>query len=138
MINQGTIHALNGGRFSVNAGAFVNAGQLTPGNPPKVLNVNGTYTQLVAGVLNIHIGGTTPGTEFSQIKTTGKVGLDGTLNLTRINGYDPNLGDTFLIMTYASATGQFAVINGLDIGHGKRFAPNYGATDLTLTVLPSP
>lgn len=79
-----------------------------------------------------------PDREFSQVQTAGKVGLDGTLNLTLINGCEPNLGDIFPVMTCASATGLFAVIKGLGIGNGKRFAPSYGTTGLTLTVLPSP
>ena len=136
VINQGTVQALNGGKLAM-AGSNINSAQLTPGNPPQLLNITGTFTQQVAGTLNIHIGGTTPGTEFSQVTTTGAVGLDGTLNLTRINGYEPNLGDTFAIMTYPSATGQFSRINGLEIGNGKRFDLSYGATGLTLTVVPS-
>ena len=137
LINQGTIEALNGGKFFVVAGAFVNAGHLTPGNPPQLLNITGGahYTQLVAGVLNIHIGGTTPGTGFSQLNATGDVGLDGTLNLTLINGFHPNVDDTFEIMTFPSRSGQYATTNGLDIGNGRTFQVNYSATNVVLTVV---
>jgi hypothetical protein len=135
--NAGTVQAIGRGVLAIQS-PMVNSGTLTPGNPAEVLNVSGSYAQLVTGVLNIHIGGSTPGTEFSQVKTTDGAGLDGTLNLILLNGYEPNLGDTFLIMTYPSATGRFATINGLDIGNGKRFDLSYGATGLTLTVVPIP
>src|SRR2546430_13568661 len=45
--------------------------------------------------------------------------LDGTINLRLINGYVPNLGDTFDVLTYGSRIGSFTTITGLSIGGGK-------------------
>jgi hypothetical protein len=140
-INEGTMQAANGGSLLVSWGSLVNAGELTPGNPPQPLNivgtlsVGGTYTQQVGGVLHLHIGGTTPGTEFSRLNATRHVALDGTLSLALINSFEPNLGDTFEIMTFASRTGQFATVTGSDIGNGKMFQTDYTATNVVLTVV---
>jgi hypothetical protein len=132
--NAGTVQAIGGGMLAIQS-AMVNSGALTPGNPPQLLNVTGTFTQQVAGALNIHIGSTTPGTGFSQVKATGGVGLDGTLNLTLINSFVPSLGATFEIMTFASRSGQFATINGLTFAVGKQFLATYTPTNLTLQVV---
>jgi hypothetical protein len=132
--NQGTIQALNGGYVFLR-GALVNSGQLTPGNPPQVLTVDGSCAQLAPGVLYIHLGGTTPGTGFSQLQATGAVTLGGTLDLTLVNGFDPNPGDAFEIVTSPAITGQFTAINGLSLSGGKTFQPVYTATNLTLQVI---
>ena len=39
--------------------------------------------------------------------------LGGALDIVLINGYRPNLGDTFSVLTCGSRTGTFATINGL-------------------------
>jgi hypothetical protein len=136
ILNQGTIAGLNGGRFDTYSGIFINAGQLTPGNPPQLMTINGgTFTQQVTGVLNMHIGGTTPGTGYTQIKSTGGVGLDGTLNLILVNGFAPSIDDTFELMKFAAESGVFAAITGTDIGGGKFFQVNYTATNVLLTVV---
>jgi LysM repeat protein len=51
------------------------------------------------------------------------------------NGFTPNLGARFAIMTVGSRSGQFATIQGLDIGNDKRFQVTYSATGVTLDVV---
>jgi hypothetical protein len=51
------------------------------------------------GVLEIELGGTTPGTEHDQVNSHSKLELDGTLAVTLINDFMPSLGDTFEILT---------------------------------------
>ena len=65
------------------------------------------------------------------------VTLDGTLNVVLVDGYVPPIGTTIDIVSYSpgSLTGQFAVINGLDIGNGTSFSPTYTDNALVLEVV---
>ena len=54
----------------------------------------------------------------------------------RGGGFSPNVGDTFAIMTFASHSGDFATVKGLDIGGGKRFDRTFTATEMILEVVP--
>jgi RHS repeat-associated protein len=113
-------------------GNFINASQLTPGNMPGILTITGKYTQTSAGVLNIEIGGTTIGTQFDQLDIQGSATLDGTLNITLINGFGPAFGQTFPIMSFASSTGAFSTVNGLTVGFQTLFTVNQTATSFVL------
>jgi hypothetical protein len=123
------------GVLTVTSTTFRNGGQLNPGSSPAVFTITGAYTQLASGTINVEIGGLTAGTQFDQIKISAAATLAGVLNLSRIGGYEPNLGDAFDVLTYSSRVGTFTTINGLSIGNGKKFSPTYGATKLTLTVV---
>jgi hypothetical protein len=124
------------GILSVSGVTFRNGGQLNPGSSPAVFSIIGALNQLASGVVNTEIGGLTAGTQFDQVTVSAAANLTGTLNITRINGYEPNLNDTFDVLTYASRTGTFTTINGLSIGNGKKFNPTYSTNKLTLTVVP--
>lgn len=111
-----------------------NAGQVNPGGSAGILNVTGNYTQSASGVLNIEIGGLNAGSEHDRHAITGTATLAGTLNISLINSYVPNLGDSFVIMTFASRSGDFATYNGLMQANGLTFTANFSATALTLEV----
>src|SRR5262249_8538403 len=74
----------------------------------------------------------TPGTLFDQVNISGAATLDGTLNVGRLNGYLPNSGDTFKVLSFGSRSGQFATITGLALGNSADLRANYSATDVTL------
>src|SRR5262249_18207717 len=59
--------------------------------------------------------------------------LDGTLNVSLINGFSPTPPQSFQILTFGSRTGDFATKNGLDLGGGKYLVAAHSASDLTLT-----
>lgn len=70
------------------------------------------YTQLATGVMDVQIGGTTVGTQYSQLSVTGTVTLGGTLNATLINNFKPVTGDQFTIINAPSGlTGTFATVH---------------------------
>lgn len=126
---------LNGGQLIGN-GTFLgpirnNGGTVAPGFSPGKITINGNYTQGVNGVLNIEIGGNTPGTGYDQIRVNGTAVLDGTLNITLINGYQPTPGDFFEIIDPNAVSGAFSQINA----PGLTMQSNYSAAGITLTVL---
>jgi hypothetical protein len=114
------------------------------------MTVVGNYSQ-PTGVLNIGIGGPTPGTEYDQLNITGTTGaptpldsgqadLGGTLNITLVNGSVPSVGDTFQIINYNPFVGDFQTSNGLEFGPSDQycFIVTYNSTNVTLTVANAP
>jgi len=113
----------------INANVLNNA-EVDVGQPgsPGVLTIVGDFTQTSGGTLVIEIGGLNPGTDFDQLDVTGQATLDGTLTVTLINGFQPNPGDSFTVLTFGSGTGTFATING----DGPLFTPKFDPADVTL------
>ena len=122
------------GTINVSGASFVNAGSIRPGLSAGILNITGDLP-VGTGSVGIEIGGLVVGSEYDQLNTPGIATLDtATLNISLVDLFQPNLGDTFTIMTFGSHDGEFAVINGLDAGNGLVFEPTYHATSLVLTV----
>ncbi|MCX7417981.1 MAG: cadherin domain-containing protein, partial [Planctomycetia bacterium] len=119
-------------------GNLRNASQVNPGTSPGSLDVSGDYSQTADGILNIEIGGTTPITQFDQINIVGSASLNGTLNVSLIDPFVPNVADAFQIMTFGSHTGDFATKNGLTITSTLNFDPQFNVPGLLLDVNGSP
>ncbi len=100
-----------------------------------VLTVTGSYSQQASGVLDVAIGGTTVGSQYSQMLVSNGVSLDGTLTIKLINSFVPTVGDTFTILTGSAVTGQFTKVNGSSINSGEHFEVSYTPTAVTLTVV---
>ncbi|MGH7140766.1 MAG: autotransporter outer membrane beta-barrel domain-containing protein, partial [Pirellulales bacterium] len=128
--NTGTVAAEGGGVLSLSNLVSPMAGTLTAG-AGGVLTVNGALTIDPTGVVNVDLGGTAA-TQFGQIDITGAASLGGTLDLTLVNGYQPASGDALKIMTFASESGTFAMLNGSTISANLVWAPMYDEQDLTL------
>ncbi len=116
-----------------------NAGQVVPGGTGAAgtLTINGTYTQTAAGALDIAIGGTTAGSQYSELAVSGAATLGGTVNVGLIGGFQPALGNTFEPLTFASYTGNFGFYNGIVLGNRLLLDPALDPTNLTLTVQPA-
>ena len=66
----------------------------------------------------------------------GTLGIAGSLTVTLSNpGYRPTQGTQFEIMTFASYTGIFAAMSGLDLGNRLQLVPAYTNNALTLTAV---
>lgn len=151
--NEGSMRAVNGGRIYANAdtgiaalGVWTNAGSIYVGKSSSfvVYNVSDGFTQTAEGSISVELGGTltadrgivhlgNPSTGSSTVFVT----LDGTLNVVLVDGYVPPVGTTIDIVSYSPGllTGQFALINGLDIGNGTVFQPTYTNSALVLEVV---
>ena len=70
-----------------------------------------------------------------MLAVSGTADFDGSLNISLINNFTPQLGDTFVISTYTSQTGTFATVNAPALAGGLVFQPTYGTNNLTLTVV---
>jgi T5SS/PEP-CTERM-associated repeat protein len=129
-----------GGRLGVIdfQGTLTNqGGVLAPGELVGTTVVSG-YNQQVGGMLEIGIGGTTPGTGFDRlIVTTGNAFLNGKLDLQPSFGFTPVLGDTFLIVDVLNGSrfGAFASVLGADLGSGLGFDVIYSSSGVMLEIV---
>jgi hypothetical protein len=84
--------------------------------------------------LNVSIGGTTVGTQYSQLKVTGTASLGGTLTVGLVNSFTPTIGQTFTILSAHSISGTFTN-STIAINSGEQFDVSYTSTGVVLTVV---
>ena len=121
-------------------GNLQSSGVVTPGDSSTatgILKDTGTFTQTSTGTLDISIGGTTAGTKYDELNPA-TASLNGTLNISLINGFVPTVGSTFDIMNFNSESGTFATVNGLSINSNEHFSITYQGKDVLLTVVSGP
>jgi hypothetical protein len=135
-VSGGTVQGRGMLAAVVTSSATVVAGDST--TKAGKLTIAGTYTQKSTGVLDIAIGGTIAGSQYSQVAVSNGVRLGGTLNIKRTGGFTPAIGDVFTILTGSAVTGQFATVNGLSINSSEHFEITFGATSVRLTVVSGP
>jgi hypothetical protein len=116
--------ALNGSGTVITNVSFTQAGTISPGFSPGLLNFN----SLPSGTTNTYIelqGTATPGTDYDQIAVAGAGVADGVLNLSFLGGFNPSAGDEFTIMTCNPCSGTFASISSPSV------APNTWELDMS-------
>jgi hypothetical protein len=99
---------LNGGQFNFLGGTLhVNAfngnllnegGTLAPGHSAGATAISGNYTQRADAALEIEIGGILPG-QWDMLAIAGNASLNGALEVKLIDGFEPVLGNSFMILT---------------------------------------
>jgi uncharacterized repeat protein (TIGR01451 family)/CSLREA domain-containing protein len=106
---------LNGGvlRAQGQIGGNVNnvAGRVQPGASPGQIDIFGTYTQGAAGILDIEVGGLSPGVNSDFLFVSGAANIDGVLNVLNA-GYPLTAPATLDFLNSDSGlSGTFAVTN---------------------------
>ncbi len=131
--NRGSIVA-NGGTIAFGAGLtnaasgriggdgtmatnLVNPGLVAPGNSPGILTIQGNYTQTASGILEIEVGGLTPGVGHDRLDVipdanpgSGVATLAGRLTVPLINGFAPAVNDEITFLNASSIVGEFNAI----------------------------
>lgn len=131
-VNEGTLSAANGDGISAYfAGPM--AGTISAGSG-STADVEGNLTLAPTATINVELGGFGSTTPYGRIVVNGAASLAGTLNFALAPGYQPAVGDSFKILTFGSAQGQFNVIKGANLPNGRVLTPVYGPQDLTLVV----
>jgi hypothetical protein len=141
------------GTVKINSGQYLGAGAITGavslgGTTAAIFNIgdtgkatavkiSSTYTQLSTGKLTASIGGTTAGTQYSQLQVKGAATLAGTLGATLVSAFSPTVGETFTVLTASSVTGAFSNTT-IAINASEHFAISYTATGVVLTVASGP
>jgi len=127
--NNGTLRASGGNIRAFES--WMNNGAIEVGAGKK-FEAHSGLTLATTSEVTVDIGASA---SFGLIEVTGNANLNGTLTLNLTNGFDPGLGESFVIMTYGNAAGTFDTVNGTAIGGSKAFSVDIGATSITLTVV---
>lgn len=117
---------------------FVDGYELGPG--PKSVYFAGNVLFGSAATLEIELAGTSAQdpVEFDQLVIAEDLTLSGALDVLLIDGFMPELGDEFLIVTFGSVAGDFDTYSGLDLGGGLWLEPSFTSHGLVLTTVPEP
>jgi hypothetical protein len=121
-------------------GTVINSGTIHPGDSPGILTFAAGYVTNNPGAeFDVDIAGTTPGTQYSQAISGGAgVWLENMgLNVKFDDGFVPALGDSFVIWTNASISGEFSSLSGLQASPNVRLVPQYTANAVVLVAEPS-
>ena len=115
------------GRFTIKnghnlttSGAFHNAGTLGVG-VSSTFTASGDYTQSATAAVHVDIGGSPVSGQFGRIISSSSAALDGSLNVSLVNGFGPSQGQSYPILAFASHGGTFAATTGLHIGQVQIF-----------------
>lgn len=127
-VGQASVHLLE------NTGATVAPG-LSAGKLTITGNSGGNYTQGAGGTLEIELGGLLPGAQHDQLVVAGTATLDGTLRVMPLNGFVPQVGQQFTILTCGARAGTFASV--VAVGGGS-YEAQYSPTSVVLTVTAAP
>jgi autotransporter-associated beta strand protein len=115
-----------------------NGGEVSPGDAlgvPGLLAVADNYMQTRGATLVIQIGGAGAG-QISVLNVLGNANLNGFIDPVLLNGFVPNVGQSFTFMNYASLTGSFFGIQNQVFDHGrKRWLVTYNPTGAVLSAV---
>jgi hypothetical protein len=112
LITSNCITLTNSATLSGNStinGNLINAGTLSPGNSPGTYTINGDYTATSAAVHNFEVAGTISSL-YDVLNVSGNASLNGTLNVSIINGFTPST-DHDLPIIAGTINGTFETVN---------------------------
>ena len=108
---------------------YNNGGLVSPGESIGRIQA-GDYNQDGAGTLAVELGGAGIGS-YDELVITGQAKLMGTLTVTLANGFTPQAGQVFNILTSGTRLGTFDTVTGTT--HGSvLLVPEYHATGVRL------
>lgn len=153
-LNGGTVDSqaivVTGGSISGHGSAIgnidieegeISPGGLGPGNSAGILFVEGIFAQRAGATMRIEIGGLEPGDEFvdpqfDNLVVDGSVVIDGTLDVSLIEGFDPQANDAFEIITSTDGfDGMFSAANWPELDPGLRWGVESDGYFFTLEVV---
>jgi len=91
-------------------GNVQNSGTVAPGDSPGILTIDGDYSQVSAGVLEIEIGGLDRGNQYDALVVTGTAAFGATLRVLLTSSYTPVIGHQFDILDWTYRTGAFTTL----------------------------
>jgi autotransporter-associated beta strand protein len=115
------------------AGQVTNNGTITPGVNTGTLNIGGTYTQGIGGKLEIELASISV---HDRLVVNSTAVLAGNLTVVLTNGFTPQAGDTFTVLTALLGLGgtQFATTNLPALPGSLGWSVNYSTNSVRLSV----
>ncbi|MEK7756912.1 MAG: dockerin type I domain-containing protein [Planctomycetota bacterium] len=121
------------GTGTITASVSNNGGVVRPGLNAGLLSIVGNYTQGPGTGLQIEIGGPVAGTQFDVLSVSATATLAGDLNVVLLDGYQPQCGGVFDVLTAGLRVGVFGNV-GLPTLPGIRLDIVYLADRVRLEV----
>ena len=106
------------------------------GNSPDVVSVQNVLLDSTSTLI-MELAGTLPGSGYNQLDISGLATLNGTLDVTYLDGFSPSAGDSFEIFEGRTA-GSFSTINLPALSDGLSWNTSNLATNGTISVTPEP
>jgi hypothetical protein len=103
------LSTLSGNVTFKGGGTVNNSATIAPGNSPGVDDITGDYTATPTAIHNFEVGGTLSN-QYDRLLVSGNLNLNGTLNVTLINGFAPVTTHDLTIMT-GTVNGTFSTVN---------------------------
>ena len=135
--NAGTFRK-SGGSGTLTMTSFVFGNQGTLQAQIGTIQLPNLYSETPSANLAVSLGGTTAGTQYGHIYFSSAPTFSGKFTVTTRNGFTPSPGNSFYVLSYPSASGNFIAMDGLDFGNGLRLEPHFVKTGLTLTTVNVP
>lgn len=107
---EGVVEVYKNGTLSGNGlvvADVLNHGVVAPGNSPGALTIDGSYGQSTTGELSIELASTS---NFDRLLVVGDVSLGGALEVSVLDGFTPQRGDSFDILDWGSVAGKFSML----------------------------
>ncbi|HOY59061.1 MAG TPA: immunoglobulin domain-containing protein, partial [Verrucomicrobiota bacterium] len=120
------------GTLNVSALRFSNGGTLAPGAPIGLLALTGILVQNPAGVVEIDLAGSESGPVHDRLAVSDEACLEGLLRLERLEGFVPELGSSFAVVTHTAPYGRFRQVEGTAVGDELRFDVTYQPTQVMI------
>lgn len=148
LVQNGTANLLAGSRLIVfgklsgtggttGSGTLEVLGAMSPGSSAARVNFGGSV--LLGGTAStlIELGGVNSG-EYDSLHVANSISLSGSLDVSLLNGFTPQLGDRFEIVAAGNAIqGQFSADAVPSLGPNVKFETFYSPTSAVLAVVPA-
>jgi hypothetical protein len=87
------------GLVDITAANYLSYGTVSPGSSPGSLSFAGEFSAEHGNRLVLEIGGHEAGTDYDQLNITGNASYGGILYVRLVNGFVPDYGDVFTVVT---------------------------------------
>lgn len=125
------------GSFSGQGKSFFE-GTFSPGNSPASVVVAGDVALGPLSTLLVEIGGAVSGTQYDQLRVGGSLELGGTLAVRLLDGFEPDAGQSFSVLSFKEHTGWFDAIDLPVLDNGLSWRTTLTDQSFELTVVPEP
>lgn len=114
-------------------------GTFAPGINQVDSLMDGVFTMISTGSLEIELGGYVPGVEHDRLTVTETANLGGTLDIALLNNFSVAYGDTFDLFNWeGGVSGEFATISPVALTGDLEWDTSELYTTGTLSVIPEP
>ncbi|MBL9121791.1 MAG: hypothetical protein JNL80_17940 [Phycisphaerae bacterium] len=129
-VNGGTLT----GDGSIDSNVLMNGGSVAPGVGIGTLTIDGTLTLAAPVTLDLAIGSS----EQDHLTIMGNAALNGYLRPSLIDGFVPEIGASFEILTCTARTGTFIdVVPLTPLPNDRRWVAVYDPDSVTILVVPA-